>query len=69
MSMPERDRNVVAACEHRFKLVGYRNRPDVPSTRDADDTPMDAVLVCKRCVEEQLVGVTHRLPTPAKGWR
>lgn len=46
-------------CDHRFKLVGYRD-----STGEPPQPYKDAVLVCLRCARESLVGVDEKAPAP-----
>ena len=47
-------------CDHRFKLVGYRDRTE-PENPD-DQWLKTAVLVCLRCGREQLTGVDEIPP-------
>ena len=46
-------------CDHRLKLVGYRDRPGDPKPPEPF---MDAVLVCLRCTREFLRGVDEKAP-------
>ena len=47
-------------CDHRFKLVGYRDRTG-PENPD-DPWLKHAVLVCLRCTRENLCGVDEKAP-------
>ncbi len=62
---PEEERVAAdqAACRHRFKLVGYRDRMKAQET-GGGFIIMDAVLVCVRCTAEHLTGVTRIPPAP-----
>lgn len=52
-------------CDHRYKLVGYRDRPSTPGDSSSAIEPacmMDAVLACLRCARERLIGVDQVAP-------
>ncbi len=53
-------------CDHRFKLVGYRERaPSEPSTPGVlVPAQLDAVLACLKCPREKLVQVDVIPPAP-----
>ncbi len=58
-----------SANNHRYRLVGYRERRPKEVAKDDEDgfCLMDAMLACTRCPAVKEVGVTRQVPVRVIG--